>query len=352
MSEEERESTSSGERRRLSSLIDRRVVVDTSLKAKDPIQQFLDDEDSELIREVRRTKLQALLKKYKEEAGLNDDGRKKAQEMANQPIPPELILELSKMPDEQREKALEIYQRLVIAQKSGENNWALPLAIGAVQGNPSASKNDVGEFAASLAKMFETGVTVAKQASTQIDPLNLVKTTAEIIEKAHPQEGQQQQSYSNPIADALAVLDEFEKRGLLAKPSPQQPESLEVKKLEIELEKLRTERDLKLRQLDLEFQKEARKMGIEEKKIETLTSGVERIARAAGTAFGEGEQEGTSSSVPAGVQALPTTREAILSEFPCQVCGTRISIPEPDKARQITCPKCESVYEYKPPGGK
>jgi rubrerythrin len=362
-------------RSRLYDLAERRVTVDDSMEAKDPIDQFLDQEDQRLVRTAKRLQMKTIIKDYEKELGTGE-GEREGEEMPTQStsVSPEMVKMFSGMSEEEREKAIDVYQRLtMVSSMKDMNPMMMPLILGTMKSNPTSSVAELASASAAMANTMKTGFDMARTQGQQpqYDPIALMKAAADLTRPAQAQS--QASPASNPLEDAMQMISFFEEKGLLKKASDQPTPQTSDAMVQIELEKIRQqgetsrmETQIKLKELDLKWGTEQKKLDVEKAKADVFGEGITRVARAAGHAFGEGEEEGQAEAgaTRASPQSAQTSPD--IAYLPCEVCknppnqevlnriggkprDTQIAVPHPNVARIVTCPVCGSTYDYKPP---
>jgi len=362
MSDEE-----SARRATLGEIVDRRIKP--GIIMQDPLSQLEDDVDKDLVRDVKRTRARVTLKELQDRLGPQESGDSSPQTSKGPNISPELVAALSQMDEEQREVALDVYSRLAMAQNMKGDNAALmlPMIIGFAKARPDASTSDVTKFADTTLKAIQTGAALSGGNSKKdYDPIQLMTATATLMQN------QNQGGGPDPVEQTFGILDRLDQMGMLRKPGADAPAPSNPS-VQLEIEKLRTERDLGMKRLELDYGIATRKADNDAKKYDVLGDGLERMAKAAGRAFGEGEEEG-EEAVQQQVLAAPqeTTPAGDFKEIECSVCrkgglidvvgagglrsqrdlgspyDQKILIPQPSVARDVQCPRCGSVYGWTP----
>ena len=297
------------------------------------------DEVDEALEKIARRKAQQikmleldryLLEQKKELEKLKgEEGKPENKEGEKSEITPEVAMALAKLPEEQRNLVIQTYTMLKGAEKGDKTALAyvLPLMIGYARANPQAQQPDLVKFAEVMVNQIKTGMELAKasQSSPQqssFDPIALVKTFAEVIRDnvQKPLEEVVQRIQPQPSALEQILLDDklFERAKALGMfgGGQQQTPSPDVL---LEIEKLRTEREMKLEELRQQHQKWLAEQQLEQRKW---------------------EQIGQIFQGPVG-NILQTIGSASAE----RIRGKTPAKPIPNvKVEQIQCPKCGKAF--------
>jgi len=254
-----------GKSERLYDLVEERKVVK---KVKDPLDEVIEEEERELAREAKRLRLQEIIERRKKEIEkLRGESEKGSEVLSG--VSPAMAAELAKLPEDQRKAVIETYAMLKAAEKAQPREAGmgilLPLLIGYMKANPQASQPDLVEFAKVMNEQLKTGMQLAeskkekeKKAEAAWNPVELIKTFGEIIKEnvQKPMEELVQRVQPAPSPFERILMDDklFERAKALGMFSGgiQQPQAVtpEVKRLEVEVEKIKQDTALKLKEMD------------------------------------------------------------------------------------------------------
>lgn len=301
-------------------------------KEKDEIDEALEKIAKRKAQEIKMLELDKYLletkkelKELKKESGKGE----RSEETERSEITPETAMALAKLPEEQRNLVIQTYTMLKSAEKGGNTlGLMLPMLIGYAKANPQAQQNDMIRFAEVVANQIKTGMELAKasQPSPQqasFDPVALIKTFAEVMQTnvQKPLEEAIQRLQPQPSAIEQILMDDklFERAKALGMFGGGQPQQTNPEIL-LEIEKLRTERDMKLEEMRQQHQKWLMEQQMEQQKWKQIGSIIEG---------------------PVG-NVLQTLGRAGADRIRA---GKGVAQPIPDvRVEQIQCPKCGKTF--------
>ncbi len=317
--------------------------------AKKKEEEEEEDEIDKTLKELTKSKIMKLkslevdkylLQTEKEVEELKKDVEKKKNPEESE-ITPETAMALAKLPEEQRNLVIQTYTMLKSAEKGGgAMAYMLPMLIGFAKANPQAQQNDMVKFAELVTNQIKTGMELARANQPQptqlsFDPIALVKTFAEVIRDnvQKPLEEVVERIQPQPSALEQLLLDDklFERAKTLGMfggggGQPQQSDIL------LEIEKLRTERDLKIQEMEQEHKKWLAEHRLEEQKWQQLGSifqgPVGNVLETLGRAGADRIRTERGAMPQAQAQAQP--------QIQIQIPGVKVE--------QIQCPKCQKPF--------
>jgi len=261
---------------------------------KDELEEELKRMDKELVQRARR----ARLKEYLVESELNVARKERELEKLKNAsggegevlsgVSPVMAAELAKLPEDQRKQVIQTYAMLKAAEKTSGNATALllPLLVGFVKANPQASQVDLVKFAEVMTEQIKTGMQLAKEGEkgkekekASWSPVELIKTFGEMIREnvQKPMEELVQRVQPSPSPFERILMDDklFERAknlGMFGGPVQQQPQSVtpELKRLDLEIEKIKQDTALKLKEMELQQQRWLAEQQIELQKWEQV----------------------------------------------------------------------------------
>jgi len=255
----------SGKRERLYDLVEERRVV---RRVKDPLDEVLEEEERELAREAKRLRLQEIIEKRKRELEKLKGRPERGAGGVLEDVSPVMAMEIAKLPDEQRAKVIETIRLLKSAEKASPMEWIIPLVIGSVKANPNQDVSTLADFAKTVGDQIKTGMELARsgqpQSQSSFNPVELIKTFGELIRDnvQKPMEELVQRVQPRPSALEQILMDDklFERAkalGMFGGPVQQQPQSVtpELKKLDLEIERIKQDTALKLKEMELQQQR-------------------------------------------------------------------------------------------------
>jgi ribosomal protein L37AE/L43A len=322
------------------------------------------DELDEAIRKAAERKVQKLkmleldrylLETEKEIKDLKGEGKEeKASQEAKSEVTPEVAIALAKLPDEQRQLVISTYSMLKGAEKGeGAMAYMLPMLIGFARANPQAGQNDMVKFAEVVSNQIKTGMELARQSQPQqqssFDPIALVKTFAEVIRDnvQKPLEEVVQRIQPQPSALEQILLDDklFERAKTLGMFGGGQSQGTSPE-IMLEIEKLRTERELKMREMEQAHHKWLAEQQLEQRKWEQIGQIIQgpvgNVLQTIGTAGADRIRGGKTSS-----QQIPNVK---VEQVQCPKCG------KPFYANTLSdvavCANCGAVLTKAPSGAE
>ena len=206
-------------------------------------------------------KRKARLAKLKKEIDdIEKESKKSNTELMNLDISLPMAAQISNLPEEEQQKILQTYIMFKSANQPGGGAALLPMLTGFSRSNPGSSRSDMAVFAKSMSDNFKTGVEVMKASmpqqsreSSTTELLKLFSTLVtdsvkqpmtELIKNLSPQPSAFEQILLNPELYARAKdIGMFgAKEGAKGGTS-----------IDLEIEKLRGERELSIKKMDLEW---------------------------------------------------------------------------------------------------
>ena len=335
---------------RLYNLVEERRPVK---KMKNPLEEVLEEEDYELAREARRLRLQELIERRKREI---EKLRKEYEDTSSKDtssilgdVTPELARQLAELPEEKRAQVIQTYAMLKGAEKSGAMALMLPLLIGYARTNPNATQNQMVEFAKVMADQIKTGIELARQNQPQqpqasYNPIELIKVFGEMIREnvQKPLEEVVKRVQPRPSALEQILMDDklFERAKALGLfggggGGQQSPE------IQLQIEKLRQERDLKLKEMEMQHQRWMMEQQIEAKKWD-------QIGQLLNGPLGPTIQM-LGKAAAAKLQG-PQGQQLSIQRVMCPRCGAQF--PVLSDQNKAVCPKCGAILERAPEGGQ
>lgn len=322
-------------------------------ESKDELEEELKRLDKELVQRARR----ARLKEYVIESELNvakkerelEKLKRGSEEEVLSGASPIVAAELAKLPEEQRKAVIETYAMLKAAEKTKPEQAGmsilLPLLVGFAKANPQASQPDLVKFAEVMNKQLETGMKLAeskkeKKAEAAYDPVALIKTFGEIIREnvQKPMEELVQRVQPAPSPFEKILMDDklFERAkalGMFGGAVHQQPQSMtpELKRLDMEIEKIKQDTQLKLKEMELQQQRWMAQQQIELRKWEQI-----------GKLF-EGPIGRTIQTLGAGAarKLSGMAGQASVTQVTCPRCNKQF--PVFADAEKAICPYCGAI---------
>ena len=258
--------------------------------AKSPLDEALESEDvmmardfktmrieeANMKRKVKMAKLQKEIDKLEKDTAKNE---KDESAMSGISIP--LARQISMFPPEEQEKIMQTYAAYrSIDQSKGSGNSFLPYLIGFSKNNPGSSQSDMVTYAKAMSDQFKTGIEAMKavmpkeKASSSTEALKLMKDliiegvrnpVLTAIEKSQPQPGLFEQFITNPD-----LFNRVKELGLFGSREPKSGST----NIDLEIEKLRGERELTVKKIDLEWKKDMLKRESEDRRTDAIITAI------------------------------------------------------------------------------
>ena len=334
----------------------------------DPLDDILLDEEQELAREVKRMKLEQIVMKRRRELerlkqGIDVD-------MGVMPSNTDFLNMakfMAELTPEEAQRVRNAYSFFKLAEKgqSGGGMMLLPTLLNYAKTNPGASDNQLISYLKLMDSQLLKGIEISKAVNPQqsedstLKFMTLMKDL--VIEGVRNpvmqalRENQPQQGIFDQIFTRPEVYNRFKELGMFGGASTSK------NSFDIELEKMRGDRDLNNRKFELELQKMRLESESKERRSDRMFSMIPSLsALFAGPIDDKMRQMGRQASNnpqpvyhqnPNPVQA-PASAATIL-EINCTKCGhieeRNLAGPVPET---IACPECGNVMglSNKPPG--
>jgi len=267
----------------------RRTALDEEFEAEDEMQaRELRDLRMEEILTKRRARI-AKLKREIEETPTKTETR----EEQNIPgISINLARQIAMLPEEERQRVIETYV-LLQAAEAKKADTMLPAMVGFAKANPGSSRNDMVEFAKAMTQQLETGVKIGQTGKEMVDPYRPVELMIDVLK-----ENKKEDTSWKPLEVMMELVKETVKEPIkeLSQKMQPQPSVFEqilmddslfhrakelgifgrheggatTSDMDLKIEQLRTERDLELKKIDLEWKKAMLEREAQDKRTESL----------------------------------------------------------------------------------
>ena len=303
---------------------------------KSKVEELIEKEKMEKEAELERLKLERMVEEERKKVEELRKGRgeeEKPLSLEEFGLSINTLRELAKLPEEERMNIIQTWMMLRSADKS-QAGILLPILIGFAKANPSAGRDSLVEFAKAVSEQIKTGAELAKASRPEptYDPIKLVETMTTLVAQQiqKPLEELVERLEPQPSPFERILMDDrlFQRAREIGLFSPRREETpttppeiqLEVEKIRMErdkwLEELRTEREKWLAEFKAKTLMEERRFEAEEKKWEALKE---------------------LMSGPLG-QVVQRMGDAAASK----ISGGKVA--EPPKPIMITCPQCGHTF--------
>jgi len=322
-------------RRRLYEILERDETGDDKVKSE--LDELIEEEEKELIREAKKLKLEEILLRRK--ARIKELQKKLGLTEMNSEISPYALKELAKLPEEEIQKIMRIYAMFKATEKTSVPGGLLPWLIGYARANPGSNEKAMVDFAKTVSSAFTEGLKLgtqitgraSKSSESLTEVLKIMKEMVyEPIKKTLDDLSKKMQPQPSPLEMILMDDRLYQRAKELGLFGGKQTPQVSDPKIMLEIEKLRSETQLKLKQMEHQLNIELAKLGLERTKMSQLTGFATRLGAAVARALEEGGEEVEEYSSSA-------IREK------CQVCGEMLTVRPGQK--KVICPSCGTEYK-------
>jgi len=331
------------------------ALMGTPRRRKSPLDQELEAEDAMQARELRDLRVQELIERRKAriaklrkeiEALESQSTRQEAVDEEPPAISLSMARQLANLPEEERMRVLETYA-MVQGLGKARGDTILPLLVGYARANPGAKQNEMVEFAKSMTEQLKTGVELGKTISapqqTSNNPTEILKVFMDLVSEGvrRPVEELVKQIQPQPSALEQILLDDrlfnrAKELGFFTR-----PQNTGRSDIDLEIEKLRGERELQIKKLELEMQKAMLEHQANEKRTETLINAIAPIStlfagpvnqrmRQLGRQAAEHQKQGNMVRIlcPCGYNGLISFEGDVPNRVKCPACGQELYVGE------------------------
>jgi len=329
---------------------------------RDPLEAELEMEDTMLAREMKEMRVnEAMMRRRAKMAKLQkeiDEIEKKSGKTSDADFPGMTVAmarQIAMLPPEEQQKVIQTYAIFRgIDQSKGGQNALLPMLIGFSRSNPGQTQNQMVQYGKAMSDNFKTGIEVMKAAmpprektSSSVEVIKMFKDIMtenvqnpmkEMLKQMQPQPSAFEQILMNP--DLFARAKEIGMFG-------GQQKAGDANQFSLEIEKLRGERELSMKQIDLEWRKMMLENEAKDRRTTTILNTLTPLtALFAGPVDQRMRQMGRQMGNPQQVQQPPiahatTQPQQTTLEITCTACGHTEVKPimgaVPDR---IPCPGC------------
>ena len=337
---------------------------------KSPLEDELESEDSMLAHDLKSMRVDEIVLKrrariaklQKEIEKLEKDSDKTDSTDSNIPrISVAMAQQIANLPPEERNKVIETYAAFrSIDQSKGKGDSLLPLLVGYSKTNPGSTQSDMVTYAKAMADQFKIGIDVMKsvmptpeKASSSTEALKLMKDliiegvrnpVLSAIEKNQPQPSAFEQILMNP--DMFSRAKEI---GMFGGSEPRTGST----NVDLEIEKMRGERELSIKKLDLEWRKSMLENDAKDKRTDAVLTALAPLSAVfAGPVNQRMRQFGQQQAAAYTPENIPKSGNTILIRCSCGYQGPMTFSGQPPNI--VKCPNCglDLVVGGAPNGGE
>jgi len=337
---------------------------------RSPLDDELESEDAMIAHEVKSMRVEEMnmkrkarmAKLQKEIDRLEKETEKTDSDDSDIPrISVAMAQQIANLPPDERNKVIETYAAFrSIDQSKGRGDSLLPLLIGYSKTNPGNTQSDMVTYAKAMADQFKTGIDVMKsvmpppeKASSSTEALKLMKDliiegvrnpVLSAIEKNQPQQSAFEQILMNP-----EMFSRAKEIGMFGNREPRTGST----NVDLEIEKMRGERELSIKKLDLEWRKSLLESEAKDKRTDAVLTALAPLSAVfAGPVNQRMRQFGQQQASSYTPENISPPGNTILIRCSCGYQGP-MSFPGPPPDI-IKCPSCgqDLVVGGVPSGGE
>jgi len=362
-----------------------RLLVDPALtggyrrlRRKSSLDDELEAEDDMQARELRDLRVKKLTLKREAEVAKLEREIKEIAELPAEPktreapkipgISINVARQIAALPEEERNRVLETYM-LMQAAEAKQANAVLPAIVGFARANPGSSPNQYMDFAKAMSDQFRTGVEVAQKmappqqdqwkpveimmemakerSEAKVDPWKPVEMVMDMVKESvrepldrmsqsmHPQTGFFESLLMNP-----ELFDRAKDLGIFG---GRHEGGAGTSEMDLKIEQLRTERDLGMKKIDLEWKKSMLERESQDKRTDNLLAALAPLSAVLAGPVNQrmrqfGQQQAYTHNPGGPPGAIPPLENTILIKCSCGYQGPMtFPGPPPDT---IPCPSC------------
>jgi len=337
-------------------LIDPSLMGEFRKKKKSPLDDELEAEDAMVARELRDLRIEEIIerrkqriaKSKKEREEIEEDEGKSLKGKRAPGISLNMARQISKLPADEQEKVMQTYAVFRnIDDPVDRGSLLLPMLVGYAKTNPGAPQEQMSLWAKTMTDNLKLGVDLAKTAlgpqQQQQNPVEYWKLISELFKESVKQPiselTKQLQPQQNTFEQMILNPEIYSRMKTIFGSSEPKAGSTNI---DFEIEKLRGERELSLKKMDLEWQKSMLEMQAKERRTDTIMQALTPMSALFANPVNERMRElGRKTASNPNPNYVPPTIPDNILRIQCAACGydetKTFKGPPPPK---ITCPGC------------
>ena len=274
----------------------------------------------------------------------------------------ELAKDVAEMDEPKQRAFFDAYSKMQMLKNPNSMAMFLPGLLGTARASET-SPNDVTKVGEAMVNAMKTGMEMTRKNGG--GDSDLASVVLKLIDKL------ESRNESNPTTTLMQTIEGLAKAGLVYT----RKDIIEMQKEDnmwrakgglgdlspghIELERLRMDQQVKLEEIRNSTQMELAKLGIETKRTDAIANAGERLIGTIGRTLADAEADeldergygsspapalaGFTPSKPAGAAAVADIEEV---KCPNPACGKTITVPEPEKSRDLVCVHCNTPLHW------
>jgi len=321
------------------------ISIDPSLmgqfrgRGRSPLDAEMESEDAMLAQELksmrvdeiilkrkaRMAKLQKELSKLEKETEFDSPSSSGGPRMSVA-----MAQQIASLPEDERRKVIETYAMFrSLDNPKGKGDSMLPLLIGFSKSNPGTQQSDMAVYAKAMSDQFQQGIQVMQSVIPKEKPSNateLLKIFRDLVSDSvkKPMEELAKNMTAQPSAfEQILMNPEMFSRAKEIGMFGGRESRTGSTNIDLEIEKMRGERELQIKQLDLEWRKNLLEIESKNQRTDTLMSALTPLSTIlSGPLMNRmeqmGQQQGMMHNTVGTVQAtVPATGTTVLLRCPC-----------------------------------
>ena len=353
------------------------ISIDPSLlgrfsgRGRNPLDAELESEDSMLAQELKSMRVdEVILKRRARMAKLQKELDKLEKESgglsSNNSEMPRLSVamaqQIANLPENERNKVLETYAmfRSIDHSKGRGGDSLLPLLIGYSKSNPGTQQSDMAVYAKAMSDQFQSGIAVMQSVIPKEKPSNATELlkifrdlVADSVKKPMEELAKNMTAQPSAFEQILMNPEMFGRAKEIGMFGSREPRTGSTN-VDLEIEKLRGERQLEIKKMDLDWRKallESEAKGQRGSNMMAMLAPLTAIVAGPVSQRMQklGEQQGATHIPPVTMPSVPTGTTILLR---CS-CGHEGPMNFPGQPPSlINCPSCgqELLVGGTPPG--
>lgn len=338
----------------------KRSTLDDELDADDEMQAR---ELRDLRTEEMMVKRQARIAKLKREIEDPPVEAKAGEETKFSSINITVARQIAALPDEERNRVLETYL-LMQAAEAKQANAVLPAIVGFARANPGSSQNSMVEYAKLANEQLKTGIDLARGNEPKTQPVDMWKPfelmkdmIQESVKEPLNRMSQSLQPQQGFFESLLLNPELFERAKDLGIFGGRHEGGAGTSEMDLKIEQLRTERDLGMKKIDLEWKKSMLEREAQDKRTDAVLTALAPLSAVFAGPVNQrmrqfGQQQASAYNPGGPREATLPPSNTILIRCSCGYQGP-MTFPGPPP-NMIKCPSCglDLVVGGAPSGGK